>query len=99
MTLPVEWSAEAEAELVEALAYYDDIRYELGGRFAQAVRETIKQIAAVPLRFAMVDQEIRRAGVPKFPYGLFFLVEETRVIVVACFHGKRDPKHWQERES
>jgi hypothetical protein len=34
-----------------------------------------------------------------FPYGLFFLVEETRVVVIACFHGKRNLKHWQLRGS
>jgi len=33
------------------------------------------------------------------PYGLFFLVEETRIVMIACFHGKRNPKHWQQRES
>ncbi len=99
MRLTVEWSSEAEADLGEALAYYDGIRLELGERFADAVSETVNQIAAVPLRFALVDQDIRRAGVPQFPYGLFFLIEATRVVVVACFHGKRDPKHWQQRGS
>lgn len=99
MTLTVEWSSEAEADLVDALSYYDGIRFQLGVRFAEAVSETVKQIAAVPLRFAVVDQDIRRAGVPQFPYGLFFLIEATRVVVVACFHGKRDPKQWQQRGS
>ena len=99
MTLAVEWSSAAEPDLVEALAYFDGIRLELGERFADAVSETVKQIATVPLRFAVIDQDIRRAGVPQFPYGLFFLMEATRVVVVACFHGKRDPKHWQQRGS
>jgi plasmid stabilization system protein ParE len=99
VTLPVVWLPEAQAELMEALAHYDTIRPELGERFANAVVETAEAIATVPLRFPVVDKGRRRAGVRWFPYGLFFLVEETRVVVIACFHGKRNPKHWEQRES
>lgn len=84
---------------MEALDHYAAIRPELGERFASAVVETAEAIAVMPLRFAVVDKGRRRAGVRWFPYGLFFLVEETRVVVIACFHGKRDPKRWQQRES
>jgi plasmid stabilization system protein ParE len=82
-----------------SLAHYDAIRPELGERFANTVVETAEAIATMPLRFAVVDTGRRRAGVRWFPYGLFFLVEETRVVVIACFHGKRNPKHWQLRGS
>jgi plasmid stabilization system protein ParE len=58
-----------------------------------------RAIAVMPLRFALVDKGRRRTGVRWFPYGLFFLVEESPVVVIACFHGKRDPKRWQQRES
>jgi hypothetical protein len=53
------------------------------------VVETAEAIAVMPLRFAVVDKGRWRAGVRWFPYGLFFLVEETRVVVIACFHGRR----------
>ena len=99
MTLPVVWLPEAQAELMEALEHYDAIRPALGERFASAVVETAEAIAIMPLRFAVVDKGRRRAGVRWFPYGLFFLVEESRVVVIACFHGKRDPRRWKERES
>jgi len=82
-----------------SLAHYDAIRPELGERFANAVVETAEAIATMPLRFAVVDTGRRRAGGRWFPYGLFYLVEETRVVVIACFHGKRNPKHWQLRGS
>ena len=99
MTLPVVWLPEAQAELMEAHEHYNGVRPELGERFANAVVETAEAIAVTPLRFALVDNGRRRAGVRWFPYGLFFLVEETRVVVIACFHGKRDPKRWKQRES
>jgi plasmid stabilization system protein ParE len=96
--LSVVWLPEAQAELMEAREHYEAIRPELGERFASAVVEAAEAIASMPLRFAVVDKGRRRAGVRWFPYGLFFLVEETRVVVIACFHGKHDPRRWQQRK-
>ena len=97
MTLPVVWLREAENELMNALSRYEEIRPELGERFANTVVETVGAIAERPLQFAKVDKTRRRAGVRRFPFGLFFIVEETRIVVTACFHGKRNPKYWQTR--
>lgn len=97
MKLPVVWLPEADAELKEALARYEGIRPELGARFAQAVEDAIESIAEAPLRFAIVNNGRRRAGVHRFPYGIIFLVEDARIVVIACFHGKRHPKHWKVR--
>jgi len=97
VSLPVFWLPEADAELREALARYESIRPELGQRFAEAVVDTVDRIAEDPLHYAVVEKARRRAGVRRFPYGLFFLVEDSRIVVIACFHGKRNPKHWQLR--
>ena len=96
MTRPVVWLPEADAELKETLARYEGIRAELAQRFAEAVVDTVGRIADDPLHYAVVEKG-RRAGVRRFPYGLFFLVEEKRIVVIACFHGRRNPKHWQLR--
>lgn len=97
MTLQVVWLPEADAELKEALARYESILPELGQRFAEAVAETIEKVAVAPLHYAVVEKRRRRAGVRRFPYGIFFLLKETRIVVIACFHGRRNPRHWQLR--
>lgn len=95
MMLPVVWLPEADAELKEALPRYETILPELAQRFAQA--ETIEKVAVAPLHYAVVEKGRRRAGVRRFPYGIFFLLKETRIVVIACFHGRRSPRHWQLR--
>ena len=45
MTLPVVWIPEANEDLLEARAWYDNIRPELGERFALAVEATVEAIA------------------------------------------------------
>lgn len=97
MTLPVMWLPEANAELLEARAWYDNVGSSLGDRFALAIEATTTAITQHPLQFPIVHREIRRAGVRRFPYGVFFQVQDSRILVVACFHGRRNPRHWQAR--
>jgi toxin ParE1/3/4 len=97
VTLPIVWIPEANEDLLEARAGYDDIRPKLGERFAFAVEATVEAIAEHPLQFPVVHRSRRRAGVRRFPYGIFFEVEQHRIVVMACFHGKRDPRRWQLR--
>lgn len=83
MTLPVRFSAEAEAELESATAWYEDRRAGLGEEFLEAVERTIDQVAEWPLAGGLIealpeDIEVRRAPVDRFPYHLAYLIEAAR---------------------
>jgi toxin ParE1/3/4 len=88
---------EANEDLLEARAWYDNIRAGVGDRFALAVEATVETIADHPMEFPVVHRSRRRAGVRRFPYGIFFEVQVHRVVVIACFHGRRNPRRWQTR--
>ncbi len=70
---------------------------ELGERFALAVEATVEALAEHPLQFPVVYRSRRRAAVRRFPYGIFFEVQDNRIVVIACFHGRRNPRRWQSR--
>ncbi len=97
MTLPAVWTPEANEDLLEARAWYDNIRPKLGERFALAVEATVEVMADNPLQFPVVYRSRRRVGVRRFPYGIFFEVQGHRIAVIACFHGRRNPRRWQSR--
>jgi hypothetical protein len=78
--------------LLDARAWYDNIRPQLGERFALAVEATVEAIAEHPLQFPVVHRGLRRAGVRRFPE-----VQEHRIVVIACFHCMRNPRRWQSR--
>jgi plasmid stabilization system protein ParE len=75
VSLPVVWSDEAKVEFYDAEQWYADISVHLSGRFVEAVENTVQLIAEFPLHFPVVYRERRRAGVRRFPYGLFYQVE------------------------
>jgi plasmid stabilization system protein ParE len=97
VTLPVFWTHEANQDLLDARAWYDNVRPELGERFALAVETTVGAFADHPLQFPVIYQNRRRAGVRRFPYGIFFEAQDNRIVVIACFHGRRNPRGWQSR--
>lgn len=88
---------EAEAELAEAFDWYEQQLRGLGSEFLISVDATVHAIARNPYRFAKIHKEVHRALLCRFPYGVFFLIEDARIVVLAFFHAKRDPKHLQTR--
>jgi toxin ParE1/3/4 len=88
---------EAEVELTEAYGWYEDRLRGLGSEFLISVDATIHAIVRKPQQFAKVHKEVRRALLRRFPYVVFFLEEDSRIIILGFFHAKRDPKHWHKR--
>jgi len=37
------------------------------------------------------NKEIRRMLIRRFPYGIFYVVKDDAVVVLAVLHGRRDP--------
>jgi plasmid stabilization system protein ParE len=33
----------------------------------------------------------------RFPYGIYYRLYPDSIVIVACMHGRRDPKRWQSR--
>ena len=87
----------ARVELVEAQAWYEREAAGLGRRFRLAIDALIERMSDNPRQFPTVFRNVRRALLRRFPYSLFFVVEDDALIVIACFHASRDPSHWQER--
>lgn len=94
----------AEAEIVQAHNWYKLQTEDLSGEFLRAVDACLSAIEREPLAYAIVHRQVRRALLRKFPYSLFFRHEtidedNERIVILACFHARRDPKQWQERAS
>lgn len=45
----------------------------------------------------MKYKNVRRALTRRFPYQVFFIVSDSQVIIIAVFHGMRNPFVWQSR--
>lgn len=93
----VEITDQAEYDLAEAAAWYEKHGAGLGIDLVARTRETIERIGKTPLMYPLVHNDLRRAGVKRFPYGVFFRTKENAIQVVGIFHDRRDPVLWQAR--
>ena len=93
----VVFSPAARAEVIEARDWYAARNGELADRFIAEVENVVARIVTAPQQFPVVHRDVRRARCRRFPYALFFRVVGSTVQVIACFHGKRDPRQWQRR--
>jgi plasmid stabilization system protein ParE len=87
---------QAEADVVEARAWYAAREADLGERFVGELVATIARIVEHPALFPRVHDETRRAVLRRFPYAVYFRhVGDT--IVVLAVHGRQDPQRWRGR--
>jgi plasmid stabilization system protein ParE len=97
MTLPVTVRPEASLEVREAHAWYEEQRPGLGERFEVALHACFEEIRKHPDLFPLVTEHVRRARVARFPYLVFYEVEDAEIIVHSVFHCSRNPDVWKRR--
>jgi toxin ParE1/3/4 len=88
----------ADADTVEAALWYDAQLPGLGAEFMTEVNAAAQRLTGFAeihrIRFA----DVRRAPVKRFKfYGLFYLIQNDEVWVIAVHHGRRHPRWLRER--
>ena len=88
---------EAEVELWEAVAYYEDRAPGLGLDFETEIERSLQTIAAHPERWPLRRDGTRRYLTHRFPYLVVYAYENGHVWILAIAHCKRRPAYWQNR--
>ena len=97
MTAEVEFRKEARNDASAAHQWYEEKRSGLGEQFALALEAKIGEIARHPESHPVVHRSVRRALIERFPYGVFYVTDPSRITVVAVFHARRDPSAVEDR--
>ena len=69
---------EAETEFAQAIEYYEEKEEGLGYDFAVEVYITIERIFAYSKAWPILEGEIRRSLVKRFPYGILYAEEDEK---------------------
>lgn len=97
MSFAIKILPDAEADIREAVMWYESQKIGLGERFVESLNTVFTLICERPASFPIVHRDIRRALTKRFPFGVFFLLEEDTVMVLAVYHASRDPRNWKNR--
>lgn len=88
---------QAEDEIDAAAAWYEREHSGLGGSFVQAVISAFSSIAEQPSAYPRVGRGARRFVMQRFPYVIVYRQQRDTIVIYACIHSHRDPKHWRKR--
>jgi toxin ParE1/3/4 len=80
----------AETDLREAQDWYEGQRAGLGDEFIAEIEAALRALARDPQRYTVYYRGFRRVFVRRFPYKLFYRLEDDRVIVSRILHARRD---------
>jgi plasmid stabilization system protein ParE len=97
MTRELILAPEAEAEIAEAASWYESHGRGLGPEFLRAVEAVLETVQRNPQQYQVIHRDLRRAPLRRFPFSLMYILSEREIMVLACIHGRRCPKHWKER--
>jgi plasmid stabilization system protein ParE len=94
----VEYHPIIEYELHEIVEYYNECSYGLGTEFLNEFERQILKIASMPARWMLIESDIRRALMKRFPYVIYFRVlKNSSVRVTVVKHQHRHPDHGRNR--
>lgn len=94
---PIRFHPSALAEFRAAVHYYDDQQKGLGPRFIDAVESAFARLKTNPLLFRILENDVRKCRVMRFPFGVLFRERKDHIEIVAVMHLHRDPNRWKDR--
>jgi hypothetical protein len=87
----------AESELSEAASYYETKADGLGERFLSEFEEALVEVIENPLAWTEIGANVRRKLIKHFPYGVLFVPQTQKIIVVAVMPLRKRPRYWIDR--
>lgn len=88
---------DAEAELAEAAQFYERKVTGLGAQFQRDFDSAIARILVTPGRWRLLEKDIRRFLMRRFPYSILYRVEGDVLRILVVKHHSRHPDYWKGR--
>jgi len=95
--MKIEFLPIVKSELEDAIEYYDLQVQGLGNKYKNEAKSTIKRIAIFPTAWMEVKPEIRRCIMHKFPYNIYYSIQNNIILILAIAHQHRKPDYWIDR--
>ena len=91
------FTSEAYEDIKCAYDWYESQRQGLGEDFLMLLEASCVEITGAPMQLRELYRSVRRKLMWRFPYGIFYRLKDSTVVVLAVLHTKRDPKSWKKR--
>lgn len=94
----IEFHPSVPAEVLEIIAYYEDISPRLGNEFRSELEQSLNHAREYPERHHFDPSGRRRGNLGKFPYHFLFRVFEKCIRVTVVRHNRRSQDYGERRK-
>jgi toxin ParE1/3/4 len=92
MKYSIRFRPEVENDALSAYHWYEDKSSGLGEEFLRVFYAHAFELVRNSLIYRKVYKKFRRRLLRRFPYAIYFVIENHNIIVFGLFHTARDPK-------
>jgi len=97
--MSLEFHPSTAHDVNDALAYYGRQRAGLASQFRWEIDAALARISRNALAFPVVEGDVRRCVLHRFPYSILFRVRDRKTIrVLVIRHHKRHPRFGLRRK-
>jgi plasmid stabilization system protein ParE len=90
MKYVLRFTPEIEEDVISAYAWYEHKWRGLGDDFIRIFDSSVSEITRNPRLSAELDHGFRRL-LRRFPYAIYYAIQDETIIVFGLFHCARDP--------
>ncbi len=90
MSMPVELLSGADTDLQDIYNRFEDYREGFGVEFMAVVDAYLARIAIFPEIAPVYFENVRRQVIRRFPYGIFYEPQPTRILMIAILDFRQD---------
>jgi toxin ParE1/3/4 len=88
---------EAENDLDQAIEWYNEQNENLSAELLNELEKGFNKIQNYPEHYQKRYKQIRIIFTKKFPYGIYYTLENDIIFVHAILHNKQNPKNVSKR--
>jgi hypothetical protein len=83
---------EIEEDVLAGYAWYERNSPGLGEEFLRVFYASANEIPRNPFIFTKVHRNFHRRLLKRFPYAIYFMIEDNQIVVCGLFHAARNPR-------
>ena len=88
---------EALQEYLDGVSYYAQISPHLAEAFILDAEGAIERILTHPRAWPVLEDDVRRCLLKRFPFAIYYCIENAVITLYAFMHTSRQPGCWQSR--
>ena len=93
----ISFTKEALYDIEYIVLWYEEQRVGLSFDFELCLEAGLAEVVRNPENFQKRYKKVQIRFISRFPNGIYYVVKENTIVIIAVFHTSLSPKNWSKR--